>query len=122
MGLKWMAGLVVMGLWMPLYTVTHAQTGGRQEAVNILNSLPPDLHAKMQALAQLLDRSIKAGQLTDVEIQQDMLSGRLGDKLKHLNPEAGRLLDEISDAMKNGKGPGEAALLPLLGGLGIAPQ
>ena len=89
--------------------------------MSILNSLPPDLYAKIQALAQMLDQTIKAGKLTEAEVQQHMLSGRLGDKLKTVNPEAGHLLDEIGDAMKAGTGPGEQSLLPLLGGLGLSP-
>jgi len=89
--------------------------------MNIINNLPPDLFAKVQALAQMLDQSIKAGKLTEAEVQQNMLSGRLSDKLKTINPEAGYLLDEIGDAMKAGKGPDEQSLLPLLGGLGISP-
>ena len=104
-------------LGSPLY----AQTGTKQEAMNIINNLPPDLFAKVQALAQMLDQSIKAGKLTEAEVQQNMLSGRLSDKLKTINPEAGYLLDEIGDAMKAGKGPDEQSLLPLLGGLGISP-
>lgn len=107
--------LVTLGL----LSAVHAQTGGRQDAMNILNSLPPDLYAKIQNLAKLVDQSIKAGQLTDAEVQQGMMSGHLGEKLKTVNPEAGRLLDEISDSMKSGKGPGEESLIPLLGGLGI---
>lgn len=107
--------LVTLGL----LSAVHAQTGGRQDAMNILNSLPPDLYAKIQNLAKLVDQSIKAGQLTDAEVQQGMMSGHLGEKLKTVNPEAGRLLDEINDSMKSGKGPGEESLIPLLGGLGI---
>jgi hypothetical protein len=112
------AGIVLM---LSLHVPSSAQTGGRQDAMNILNALPPDLYLKVQRLAQMLDHSIKAGHLTDAEVQQGMLSGHLGEKLKSVNPEAGQLLDEIGDAMKNGKGPGESALMPLLGGLGIAP-
>jgi hypothetical protein len=110
--------MVALG-WLP---AVQAQMGGRQDALDILNNLSPDLHAKIQRLAHLMDQSIKAGQLTDAEVQQGMMSGRLGEKLRSVNPEAGQLLDEISDAMKNGKSPGESALMPLLGGLGITPQ
>jgi len=109
--------MVALG-WLP---PVQAQMGGRQDALNILNSLSPDLHAKIQRLAHLMDQSIKAGQLTDAEVQQGMMSGHLSEKLQRVNPEAGQLLDEIRDAMKNGQGPGESALMPLLGGLGITP-
>lgn len=122
MNRSWTIMPLVLGLTMLLWAASYAQMGGRQDAMNILNSMPPDLYTKVQTLAKMLDQSIKAGTLTDAEIQQGMMSGRLGDKLKTVNPEAGRLLDEISEAMKSGKGPGEDSLIPLLGGLGITGQ
>jgi len=119
---RWIRRLILLFICSALVVSTlSAQTGARQEATNILNTLPPDLYVKIQALAQMLDQTIKAGKLTEAEVQQHMFSGRLGDKLKSVNPEAGHLLDEIGDAMKAGKGLDEQSLLPLLGGLGIAP-
>lgn len=117
----WTTSLVIMALWMLPCPVTSAQIDGRQEAVTILDNLPRDVRAKIQALAQLLDQYIKAGKLTDADIQRDMMAGRLGDTLRRISPEAARLLDDISEAIKNGTGPGEAALLLLLDGLGIVP-
>lgn len=114
--------ILTLGLTIGLLSSVQAQTAGRQDAMNIINNLPPDLHAKVQALAHMLDQDIKSGKLTEAEVQQGMMSGHLGEKLNTVNPEAGHLLDEISDAMKNGKGPGEDALMPLLGGLGISPN
>lgn len=122
MNKSWTIMPLVLGLTMLLWAASYAQMGGRQDAMNILNSMPPDLYTKVQTLAKMLDQSIKAGTLTDAEVQQGMMSGQLGDKLKTVNPEAGRLLDEISEAMKSGKGPGEDSLIPLLGGLGITGQ
>ena len=113
--------LIAWGMTMWLVFPCFAQTG-TGEAAKILNNMPPDLFAKVQALAQQLQQGIKEGKLSEAEIQQGMLSGHLAEKLKSLNPQAGHLLDEISDAMKNGQGPGEAALMPLLGGLGISPN
>ncbi len=86
-------------------------------AAGILNSLPPDLHKKLQQLSQLIDQNIKAGKLTEAKVQQELLSGRLEQTIRSLGPEANQLLDEIKADMKNGKGPGEDALAPLLGGL-----
>ncbi len=116
----WIVTLMVVALTMSVCISSYAQVGGQQDAMNILSNVPTDLYAKIQTLAQMLDESIKAGKLTDAEVQQELMSGDLGEKLRTLNPEAGRLLAEISDAMKNGKGPGEQSLMPLLGGLGIA--
>jgi hypothetical protein len=114
-------GVMTCGLIGLLAFPCSAQMG-TGEAAKILNNMPPDLFAKIQALAQQLQQGIKEGKLSEAEVQQGMMSGHLGEKLKDLNPQAGQLLDEISDAMKSGQGPGEAALIPLLGGLGISPN
>ena len=86
-------------------------------AADILNTLPPDLHKKLQQLSELIDQNIKAGKITDAQIQQQLTSGRLEQTIRSLGPEANQLFDEINTDMKNGKGPGEEALMPLLGGL-----
>ena len=102
---------------------THAQLGGsRQDAASILNGMPPDVLAKVRSLAQILQQGIKDGKISDADIQQGLTSGQLGEKLKQLSPEATQLLEEISDASKQGKGPGEESLMPLMGGLGISPN
>lgn len=114
-------GLMTCGLIGLLAFPCSAQMG-TGEAAKILNNMPPDLFAKIQALAQHLQQGIREGKLSEAEVQQDMMSGHLAEKLKGLNPQAGQLFDEINGAMKNGEGPGEAALMPLLGGLGISPN
>ena len=101
----------------------HAQLGGgEQDAARILNGMSPDVLAKMQSLAQILQQGIKDGKISDAEIRQGLTSGKLGEKLKQVSPEAGQLLEEISDASRQGKGPGEESLMPLMGGLGISPN
>ena len=101
------------------FVPAHAQVGGEQrDAGAILNSMPPDVLAKVQALAQILQQGIHEGKLTDADIQQGMLSGRLAEKLKQLNPEADQLLQEISASGRAGMGPGQDSILPLLQGLG----
>ncbi|BFU90021.1 MAG: hypothetical protein NTAFB01_12080 [Nitrospira sp.] len=101
----------------------HAQLGGgRQDAVNILNGMPPDVLAKVRSLAQVLQQGIKDGKISDAEIKQGLTSGQLGEKLKQLSPEAAQLFEEIGDASRQGKGPGEESLMPLMGGLGISPN
>jgi hypothetical protein len=113
----------ILGCAISTASLSYAQPGaGPQDAAMILNSMPPDLLSKVQALAQILEQGIKDGKLTDAEIRQDMLSGRLGERLEQLSPEAGQLLKDITDASKKGKGPGEESLIPLLGGLGISGQ
>jgi hypothetical protein len=115
--------IAMCGISLTLAVSSSAQVGGgQQDAAKILNGMPPDVLAKVQSLAQILQQNIKEGKLTDNEIKQEMMSGHLGEKLRQLNPEAGQLLQEISEASKQGKGPGEESLLPLLGGLGISPE
>lgn len=123
MTFTWKLTLIIVGLSALLAVPSYAQLGGgQQDAAKILNGMPPDLFAKVQALAQILQQGIKDGKLTDAEVQQGMMSGRLGERLKLLSPEAGQLFEEISEASKHGRGPGEESLMPLLGGLGISGQ
>jgi hypothetical protein len=123
MTLAWRLTIMIVGLSTCLAVPSYGQLGeGPQDAAKILNNMPPDLLAKVQALAQILQQGIKDGKLTDAEVQQGMMSGNLGQKLKQLSPEAGQLLEEIGNASKQGKGPGEDSLMPLLGGLGISPN
>lgn len=93
-----------------------------EDASSILNGMPPDLLAKVHALAQQLQQSIKEGKLSEAEIQQGLFSGQLAEKLKRLSPQAAQLLDDINGAMRNGQGPGESTLMPLLGGLRHSPN
>jgi hypothetical protein len=86
-------------------------------AAGVVNSLPPELHKKLEQLSELLDQNIKAGKITDAQIQQQLTSGRLEQTIRSLGPEANQLFDEIQADMKNGNGPGKDALLQLLGGL-----
>ena len=87
-------------------------------AAGVLNSLPPDLHKKLQQLSQLIDQNIKADTLTEEQVKRELMLGRLEQTIRSLGPEANQLFEEIKTDMKNGKGPGEDALAPLLGGLG----
>jgi hypothetical protein len=115
--------LAICGLSLCLAVPAYAQLGGgQQDAAKILNGMSPDMLAKVQSLAQILQQNIKEGKLTDDEVKRGMMSGHLGEKLKQLNPEAGPLLHDISEASKQGNGPGEESLMPLLGGLGISPE
>ena len=87
-------------------------------AAGVLNSLPPDLHKKLQQLSQLIDRNIKADTLTEEQVKRELMLARLEQTIRSLGPEANQLFEEIKTDMKNGKGQGEDALAPLLGGLG----
>ena len=108
---------IAIGVLAVFAAPTFAQMAGPNEAMSILNRLPPDVYAKVQALAQMLDQSIRDGKISEADVQRNLLSGQLGDKLKSVNPDAGRLLDDLSETMKKGNGPGPESLMPLLGGL-----
>lgn len=123
MGLTGKLMIAFLGISIWLAIPSYAQLGdGRQDAVSILNSMPPDVLAKVRSLAQILQQGIKDGKISDAEIQQGLTSGHLGERLKQLSPEAAQLFEEISDASRQGKGPGEESLMPLTGGLGISPN
>lgn len=123
MGLIGKLMIVLCGFLFSLAIPVHAQLGGgRQDAATILNGMPPDILAKVRSLAQILQQGVEDGKISDAEIQQGLTSGQLGEKLKQLSPEAAQLLEEISDASRQGKGPGEESLLSLMGALGISPN
>ncbi|WHZ28729.1 MAG: hypothetical protein OJF51_003527 [Nitrospira sp.] len=123
MSLRRIQMIAIFGFSIWLAIPVHAQLGGgQQDAARILNGMPPDVLAKVRSLAQILQQGIKEGKISDAEIRQGLTSGELGEKLKQLSPEAGQLLEEISDATRQGKGPGEESLMPLMGGLGISPN
>lgn len=120
MSLKGRLMVALCGFLLSWTTLTHAQLGGgQQDAASILNGMPPDVLSKVQSLAQILQQGLKDGKISEAEIRQGLTSGHLGEKLKQLGPEATQLLDEISDASRQGKGPGEDSLMPLMGGLSI---
>jgi hypothetical protein len=111
--------IAILGFSIWLAVPAHAQLeGGQQDAASILNGMPPDVLAKVRSLAQIIQQGLKDGKISNAEIQQGLTSGQLGEKLKQLSPEATQLLEEISDASRQGKGPGEESLLPLMGGIG----
>jgi hypothetical protein len=123
MGLTGKLMIVLCGFSLSFTIPAYAQLGsGQQDTASILNGMPPDVLAKVRSLAQILQQGLKEGKISDAEIRQGMTSGQLGEKLKQLSPEASRLLDEISDASQQRKGPGEESLMPLMGGLGVSPN
>lgn len=92
------------------------------DASSILSGMSPELLANVYALAQQLQQGIKEGKISEVDVQQGLFSGQLAERLKSLNPQAARLLEDINGAMRNGQNPGESALIPLLGELGPSPH
>jgi hypothetical protein len=107
-------------LGLSLLFIISASTYGQQDASKILNGMPPDILAKVQSLPHILHHGLSDGKLSENVISRDLTSGQLKEKLRLVNPEAGQLLHDISEASKQGKRPGKESLLPLLGGLGVS--
>jgi hypothetical protein len=110
--------IVAMNLFVAASST--AQMAGDSSSTNaesILSALPPGLYAKLQELSVIVDQNIKAGKLTDMQIQQQLMSGQLEQTIRSLSPEANQLFEEITTDMRNGKGPSEDAMMSLLGGL-----
>jgi len=86
-----------------------------QNTAGILDALPPDVRAKVQQLAQMLQQNVNEGKITDAQIQRELMSGNLQQTIESINPEAGHLLDNINASMKNS--PNAENLRDLFGGL-----
>lgn len=97
--------LILLALWFSSQTAVLAQTpiGAQKQAdiLKLMSELPPDVMMKIQQLGKILQQDLKDGKLTQEQIQEELVSGNLEQKLRDLNPEAGPLLDDIAQAMKN---------------------
>ena len=98
-------GLFFLGLCLIFGSAVQAQMplGGQNQAdiLKLLSELPPETMKKVEALGKILQQNLKEGKLTDVQLHEELMSGNLEQKLRGLNPEAGPLLDDITNAMKN---------------------
>jgi hypothetical protein len=83
--------------------LTQMPLGGQNQAdiLKLLNELPPETMKKVEALGKILQQDLKEGKLTEAQLHEELLSGNLEQKLRGLNPEAGPLLDDIADSMKD---------------------
>lgn len=115
---RWSA-LLTIACCVLLYTAAHAQMAPGSHppasAAGILDALSPEVLAKVQQLALMLQQNINEGKITDAQIQRELMSGNLEQTIKSINPEASRLLDDINASMKNS--PSAEHLPDLLGGL-----
>lgn len=97
--------LVLLGLCLVSDGVVQAQMplGGQNQAdiLKLLNELPPETMKKVEALGKILQQDLKEGKLTGAQLHEELMSGNLDQKIRDLNPEAGPLLDDIGQAMKN---------------------
>ena len=97
--------------------LTQMSPGGQNQAdiLKLLGELPPDTMKKVEALGKILQQDLKEGKLTEAQLHEELTSGTLEQKLRGLNPEAGPLLDDIADSMKNH--PNADSLPNLLNGM-----
>ena len=111
--------LLFLGLCLVFGSAVQAQMplGGQNQSdiLKLLGELPPDTMKKVEALGKILQQDLKEGKLTEAQLHEELLSGNLEQKLRGLNPEAGPLLDDIADSMKNH--PNADSLPNLLNGL-----
>jgi hypothetical protein len=85
------------------------------DVLKLLGELPPETMKNVEALGKILQQDLKEGKLTQARIQEELKSGTFEQTLRSLNPEAGPLLDDIADSMKNH--PDADSLPNLLNGL-----
>lgn len=71
------------------------------EILKLIGELPPETMKNVEALGKILQQDLKEGKLTQTRIQEELKSGTFEQTLRHLNPEAGPLLDDIGQQMKN---------------------
>jgi len=111
--------LLFLGLCLVFGSAVQAQVplGGQDQAdiLKLLNELPPETTKKLEALGKILQQDLKEGKLTDAQLHEELMSGNLEQTLRGLNPEAGPLLDDIANAMKNH--PNADSLPNLLNGM-----
>jgi len=116
--------LILLTLWCIGQGAALAQipTSGSSQAniLKLMSELPPETMKSIQQLGLILQQDLKEGKLTDAQIQQELSSGNLEQKLRDLNPEAGPLFDDVSQAMKHHSNPED--LTQILNGLAGSVQ
>ncbi len=108
---------LILCLGLRELALTQMPQGGQNQAdiLKLLGELPPDTMKKVETLGKILQQDLKEGKLTEAQLHEELMSGNLEQKLRGLNPEAGPLLDDIADSMKNH--PNADSLPNLLNGL-----
>jgi len=116
--------LILVTLWCIGQSAALAQmpmSGSSQANIlKLMSELPPETMKSIQQLGLILQQDLKDGKLTDAQIQQELSSGNLEQKLRDLNPEAGPLFDDVTQAMKHHSNPED--LTHVLNGLAGSVQ
>jgi len=97
--------LLFVGICVASVSAVQAQmpVDGQSQAeiLKLYSELPPETMKKVEVLGKLMQQNLKEGKLTQAQIQEELKSGTLEQTLRTLNPEAGPLLDDIGQQMKN---------------------
>ena len=97
--------LIFLGLCLVINNPVLAQMpiDGQNQAniLKLMGELPPETMKNVEALGKILQQGLKEGKLTQTRIQEELKSGTFEQTLRNLNPEAGPLLDDIGQQMKN---------------------
>ena len=116
--------VMFLTLWCIGQSAAIAQmpTSGPSQSnmLNLMSELSPETKSKIEQLGKMLQQDLNEGKLTEAQIQEELRSGNLEQKLRDLNPEAGPLLDDVTKAMKNHSNPED--LTHLLDGLAGSAQ
>jgi len=111
--------LLLLGFSLVFNSTALAQMpiDGQSQAdvLKLLGELPPETMKNVETLGKILQQDLKEGKLTQARIQEELKSGILERSLRDLNPEAGPLLDDIGQQMKNH--PNADSLPNLLNGM-----
>jgi hypothetical protein len=97
--------LLFLGLCLVFTSAVPAQVpiDGQSQAdvLKLMGELPPETMKNVEALGKIMQQDLKEGKLTQARIQEELKAGTLERTLRDLNPEAGPLLDDIGQQMKN---------------------
>jgi len=105
MNMRTLVTLLFLGLCLVFDNTVPAQMpiDGQSQAdvLKLLGELPPETMKNVESLGKILEQDLKEGKLTKAQLHEELMSGTLEQKLRDLNPEAGPLLDDIANSMKN---------------------
>jgi len=97
--------LLLLGLCLVFNNAVLAQMPidgqSQAEVMKLMGELPPETIKNVETLGKILQQDLKEGKLTQARIQEELKSGTFEQTLRGLNPEAGPLLDDIGQQMKN---------------------
>ena len=105
---SWMM-FMLLTLWCIGQSAALAQmaTSGpsQSDVLKLISELPPETKKYVEQLGKLLQQDLNEGKLTEAQIQQELMSGNLEQKLRDLHPEAGPLLDDVIQGTKHHSQP-----------------